>query len=226
MEKISQSLSKEYLPLVIYKDDLETLIDILATNGNEVEIRVDNYSYESISELISHKGLQPLNSIEISSNNPYCHIKLNTLSADLYVGDDSYKASGTFHHLDKVLISCLRKPSFLYSYYTMWIINLSCSALSALDNAKTNNDLIHFLAYYTFLPLIWTAYVLFIRMKKHSTIRLGKRSEATNFFRRNSDQILLMIVSAVIGAAVVTFWNKMPFIQELEKVYSQEAVKK
>lgn len=228
MEKINKSLSKVFLPLVVYREDLEKLVDVLSATGNDVKINVDDYSYESISELIEHRGLQQYNSMEIQSRNPYCNIKLCPLSAELYVsGDDSCSSSGVFYQLDKILMSCLRKPSFAYSYYTIWAINIGFPVGWSFFESVINNNFL--LDIFYFIPFVWVFYVLFIRLKKHSTITLVKQSEASNFFKRNKDQILLLIFGTIFGILVSKAWDKAPFNQEMalsDKVNSQEEVEK
>jgi hypothetical protein len=50
--------------------------------------------------------------------------------------------------------------------------------------------------------LAWVLWVLFVRLKRYSVVRLERRSDKRSFFQRKKDELALMIISALIGAGL------------------------
>ena len=58
MEKIDQPISKEHLPVVLFIEDLEYLVESLSTNDNKVTLNTVDYRFTSVTELAKHFGHQ------------------------------------------------------------------------------------------------------------------------------------------------------------------------
>jgi hypothetical protein len=128
MEKIEKSITKSYLPVKVFLDDLEAIESTLKEFTENIVIKTDRYSFSNTDELITKYKNQNIKALEISSYNPYnIHIEFLPVWVKLYSGSDSTVATGLFYKLDSILSSTTRKPEFLYSYtflsLSVFIIN-------------------------------------------------------------------------------------------------------
>lgn len=196
MEKLDQPLHKHYLPLVLHFDALEEIIAVLTTVCSKVEIKTDDYKFDSAKELKDHfKDYRP-KSIIIQSSNPYCTLNLESLWAKLYTGSNSTESSGIFFKINDILRKSERQPKFAYSYYfvvsvpnILYISEKFLERFIPVDNFG-------FALY--LCSCAWAAWVLFIRLTKHSTIVLDSLVHKKGFLRRNADQINIGIIVAII----------------------------
>ena len=51
---------------------------------------------------------------------------------------------------------------------------------------------------------VWYLWVSFIRLRQNAVINLQRRREARPFFERNKDQLLILLIGAVVGG-LITF---------------------
>jgi hypothetical protein len=57
--------------------------------------------------------------------------------------------------------------------------------------------------------LFWVFWVCFVRLSRHSVIKLERWSPTVSFFERNKDKIVLAAISALIGAAITFAVSKL-----------------
>jgi hypothetical protein len=57
MERKPRPNVKRCMPLVLWRNDLEEIVDILGARGGTVEIASSDYSFESVAELVGHCGV-------------------------------------------------------------------------------------------------------------------------------------------------------------------------
>jgi hypothetical protein len=200
MEKIDKSLQKEYSPLVLYVDALEDIIGILSSACSKVKIQTDDYKFDSISELKDYfKDCQP-KSLKIESSSPYCTLELNSLQARLYIGSSNTESAGIFYKINDILVKSQRRPNFTYSYY---FVALAPNVIYLVNTfiPKYISDTILFLAIQLSV-YAWTIWVLFIIVKKRSTITLESAIHKQGFFKKYSDRIKLSIIVAVTTTVI------------------------
>jgi hypothetical protein len=195
MEKIDKSLKKNYLPVVLYLEALEGIVDAFTVEGNKIEIRADDYSFDSITELSNHFKVNGPKSLEVKSLNPYGRLELNPLWAELYMGSSSIESAGIFYKIDRIMSSSERRPRIGYSYYSVWLLPLLSWIPNILPKSANEHDI--FLIFN--VPFLWVVWVLFIRLKKHSTLILERFSNKQGFLKRNSDAIKLLLIGAILG---------------------------
>lgn len=195
MKKINESLSKEYLPLLICRDDLEDIASHLGAAQN-VKYESEGFEYDSITELVKNSRSEFPKSISIKTNNPYTTIELDYWRATLYVDSRDLTAIGLFHQLDTILTRCRRFGSWFYSYYFIWLLNLIIwftpgTILRGYSEVKTSIETI---------LIGWISFVVYIRLRKQCLISLVSRRENKNFWLRNKDQLVVAILATIVGA--------------------------
>jgi hypothetical protein len=56
---------------------------------------------------------------------------------------------------------------------------------------------------------IWYFWIMFINLRRHSIVQFQRQSETKAFWKRNQDQIILMVISAIIGGFITWTWPKL-----------------
>ncbi len=192
MKKLERPIAKSYPPLNLFREDLEAIEEVLKRDAQGFCCGALDVQYDSIAELVEHRGEGALSELVISAREPYLSVDLGKLWAKLYVGSNSNANAGVFYQIDEILTKTRRKLWPLYSYYTTWILNgaiIGCALF-----VKHPIDLV-----VTGVLISWVLWVSYVRMRRHATIYLSRRL-ALNFWGRRKDDVILALISAVIGA--------------------------
>ena len=196
MKKLDKSRSKDYGPLVIWANDLIELFSELASHDG-FSFVVDDVKFDSVEEFITEsRGRRP-SVVKIKVNDPYMTIDLDLFSARLYVSSSQLLASGLFLRIDSILSRCERKPRFFFS--TWWPI----ASVWTLPNIfylpfLKSFEYLQILA--SVLTLAWLLVAGYINLRKHSSVIPAHQEDMPSFFKRNSDGIVIAVISALLGA--------------------------
>jgi hypothetical protein len=195
--------TKEFAPLILWRDDIEKIVAILAQDGKDVEILASESSFENVAELAEHFGvIRPLTDLRIAGMTPYAALSLSQFDARLLVSADD-NGSGVFFELNKLLSSRQRRWPFFYSQPFLWmlvVLNFILPKLALLAFGS-NNGTYPALAL-TAAMISWMVWSLFINLRRHAVVRLTRHSESTSFFHRKKDELALVIISVVLGAVI------------------------
>src|SRR5258708_4610220 len=157
MERIKQSLTKEYLPVRLDLNDLREIEHILE-GTKQFEIVTGNSKCDSVDDLVQHFKSRTIQDTKIKTLDPHVTIELQPMGTRLYVSSDDAPTAGLYHKLDSVLTGARRKPAILYSYPGLWVINtLMFAAPSLIKQWMIGSAL-------SGLWFIWFMRVLYIRM--------------------------------------------------------------
>jgi hypothetical protein len=186
-----------FMPLVLWRDDLDRIVAILGKNGGNVELVASENSFETVAEMVDHFGvIHPLSSLQIKGRNPFASIDLDRIQARLYVTAEN--GSGVFFELSNVLAARQRRWPFLYSYPFLWILillnlwpNLTKAVFGWAGYMAVASSAV---------VLAWAGWIGFIRLRHHAVVRLARRVEAQSFWQRNKDPLIVAVVAAVVGA--------------------------
>jgi hypothetical protein len=197
MEAVDRPILRNYLPLKLFLDDLETMERILVDSSSAVSFEAEGFRFSSMGELASKVKRVRLEALHIRANSPYVSIELTRLWAKLYVDSSQDKSAGIFYKLDQVLSNRCRSLKWLYSYTCAWTLN----GVALLSNFIPRYDRRLSVALTSVLS-IWVVWVAFIRVRRHSTIILKHEKERGSFIDRNRDNLAVAVISAVLGALV------------------------
>jgi hypothetical protein len=190
MERIKQSLSKEYMGVRIYLSDLRE-IERTLQGAKSIEITMGNLRFDSINDLATNFKSRYIRELKISTFQPYVSVEFTRLSVRLFVSSDERDEAGIFYAIDRVLIARHRKPAFMYSFYTMWVGNFVSPIISWLFPEMWISAAV------AILWSLWLAWLLYIRLRKSSDIRVYERHEKLGFFERTKDQLALAAISSI-----------------------------
>jgi len=192
MKKLDQSISQDYFPIKLYLNDLVEIQQILRECSKDHKFESSGYSFDSIEELVANIGKRELFELEINSSGPYSRIEFTRMWAKLYVGSSTLDSAGLFHNLSQVLAKARRQPWFMYSYYSIWGLNIFSLAATFIRSPFTSA--------FSYCALAIVFWVLFVRLRRNSTIILVSRDVPMSFWSRNKDEIIIALISAVMGA--------------------------
>ncbi|WP_029585113.1 hypothetical protein [Bradyrhizobium sp. URHD0069] len=209
IRKVEKSLERSYRPVVIWIDDLAEIIDTLKRHPREIDIRTADHRYEGLDDLKEHVGGQTQFDLTISSSSgsgPSVSLELKRMAVRLWVFDPrgGPEAAQIFHEINEVITRCQRRFAALYSLLLMFAIVpfflltqfflVQQSELSAARAASVVGSVVS-------LWFLWACYVI-VRCK--AVIKLQRRSEIRPFIERNKDQLMLLLIGAIVGG-LITF---------------------
>jgi len=214
MKKIKRGYIEDFKPVILYLDDLEEIVEILKELPNKVRILADDYELDSLDELqkINRDRLDMLiiKVVGPEASSPY--ISLNFLPNDILfeVDEDTAAKRGIVEKIKEFLKGRRRKLFWLTGNHllagattgmSIWFfmpgkILLGCAVLS--------------------LGLIWSWWSFKLRDKKWSVIHLKRRSDSPSFWKRNKDEIAIVVITAIISIVFTSIinWLIFPFFKK------------
>lgn len=207
MNKIIKSISKNYLPVIIDINILEKLIELFDLANIKYFIETENYRYDSLNSLINSKNENKISSLSIYTIDTYISIRFDKLWATVYISSDDPYASGLFYKIDTIINESKRRFSIIYSYYFIWSLIIAYNIFDIINNQNqfvSKKVELYFLIIY----ILYVIRALYIRLFSHSTIQMIKKRQVGTFFYRKRDDLILMVISAIIGAIVTVFVMK------------------
>ena len=192
--RIDQKFRANYGPVVLWWDDIEEIFEILQTNANGVELETAQYKFTTLSVAKEHFGDASQKDIKISASSPFCSIDKDSL----YIGSGQ-SAAHIFYNIDKVLKKCERRPRWLHS----WWLGVPAIGLG-LPSLFLKISQPYVLALTSMQAVFLVLYVraIYVTMKSPMIVHTKRRSEARGFFQRNKDQLLMYVITGVVGAVV------------------------
>lgn len=186
----------------LFRDDLVEIEKIIKNElkPREYKLETKDYEYEEI-ESIPSDTKQTVD-FHIQTHDPYISIDFNRFSARVYAGDDNLDTTGALTKIIEILSRKERKVLFWSQKIAVWIAPiLFIAPIQALTEIGEIKSTKHWVALgVSLLAAIWWIVSFYSSMYKFSTIRFVFHKESPGFLTRNKDQIILVILGAVIGA--------------------------
>jgi hypothetical protein len=200
MKKIGKSLSKNYLPVKLYLNDLFNIEDILKMYSNSIEIEAEGYQYSSIKELSEQLNINQITELKIIMSQPYTEINFYQQWAYIFVVADDIRGARLFIKLDELLKNKRRPLCFFYNYF---FINFIWTFIFSLNFFVDKYRIPYILL--CVLGGFWIIWAIFVRMRRHSLIIIAKDNGFVKFWMRKKDDIIINIMTALIAAALGVF---------------------
>jgi hypothetical protein len=207
MKKVRKSLRKKYPIMRVYKSDLEKIFNLFKDHYPKIEIVADGFKLDDISEL-SKIDKQEIVEFSISAYDEKffgnsISVDFSKDSTTVHLDDeDDIKARGLATQIGDILSNRKSYLRFFTNFgiglplYSVFLILI----LSFFKGSSTERGLL--LLANILLFVVWLFLGLRLDMKKHSLIYLYDNSSASGFFKRKKDDILLSVISALIGALI------------------------
>ena len=208
IQKDRSHFSNSIKGTLIFRDDIEQIINRLKQLFSIIEIEDENYIYEDIDDFIKHKGLHP-KSLKIGARNQGSHesININFNEKNIYISGYGLK---NLYSLGFELKDYLSKRRRWYlRIFNVWIFlgGFGGSVLFLLNSLLAERKTDHPSLFW--LTGILGFFLLISLLVNSMTYGLNLiRKHEYGFCERNKDKILLSIIAAIFGiiATLVTQW--------------------
>lgn len=203
MKKLDKTIYTELEPTRLFLGNLEKIENLFIENVESFTIETQDYEYSSIDELKSNEKDKKIKSIKYLGHNPYLSIEFTGYSSRFYSSKSDLKYVGMLSKVREIINSTKRKPAFIYSisfYFISWVI----FQLYYWIASRNLIVLISFSVPY----LLWTILMISNNFYRNTTFHLVYKENQENFFVRNKDQLIILIIGAIIGAALTFLINK------------------
>lgn len=217
MKKVKKTIEKYYKMPHIYREDLEEIIKILEeADLKKYNISTEEYEYDNIEEV--PKDLKTTNELNISAGLFDFLLLLGKSYASLRIeeGDNTIKSSGLFKRVDEVISKRERKILWFFSnlgvfgFSVLIAIYLVLIILFKFSIISKSNFLTIII-----VTLIFSIICIPISYRviayKYSKIQFSKIGDKKNFFIKNKELILkivIPIISAAAGAIIYKLIDK------------------
>jgi len=205
MKKINKTLSKSYITARLFLDDLKSIEELIG-NKRSYSIETEDYEFKNIEELKNKYNNQKLNKVKISAHDPYITIEFHKMWVKLYCGSDDTESAGLFYKLDSIISSSSRKPNFVYSYYSIWFINIILFLIPRTSVIYNNNLIFGIISAIFILWILWVGYV---RLLNSSEVILSEKGDVKNYFSRNKDTLTSAIISGLVVAILIAYFPQL-----------------
>jgi hypothetical protein len=199
-QKIEKSYDRDYGPVVLWLDDIKEIYERLKATASDVEISNKDYKFDNLESVINYFDGHTQYQMVVSASKPYVRYSCHRHGSSLRVGSGPSSAE-LFLELDEIIGRRQRKPKWAYSWWIMLVL-MALGPLQFLFLEDTARRL-GILAIQLIL-FAWFMRAMFIGLRRGSVIHMVKRSEAPDFLKRNKDQLLMMVISALVGG-ILTF---------------------
>lgn len=206
MRVLAKSIDKILPRNRLYLDDLSSIYNILKEHYERVFIQTDKYEISDIEQLrkLESDKLRELTFICYEANLllPCARIYFrNNYYARVLMDKETTLSKGILAEIEQVvsrrkqrITSVLSNNAFIGSFslialgLEMWLMNIEASSLLIL--------------LLLLLLIVYYVYWFWLTSNNYSIIMLYERKEHPNFFKRNTDRILVGIIVGVIVAVV------------------------
>lgn len=198
MEKVANPLLKKYPIMRLYKSDLEKIFNLFKDQFPKLEIVADGFKLNDFSEL-SKINKQEIVEFKITGRDPYLQLDFSRYSASIYLSDeDDIKLRGLADKIGDILSD---RKSYLRFFANPWSPNL-LTLIWIIFVYLSKTPFVFSLPVFLLFVCLWLFWGFRIDTQKHSLIYLYDHSSASNFLKRNKDNILLSVLSALIGGII------------------------
>jgi len=199
------SRSDNYHSIHLYREDLEQIIDILSEISEQIEISDGEYVYDSLDELITQKGLKPkkifIRVLTSTLLDVTIRLKFNSIWLSCSNSDKD-----SLYAYDRIREILTKKRSILSRVFNpIFAVFVSFSLLLFLILVPFDLRASLFSNYWRtelFFILLFGIPVLSValRLGCFSSFNLIRSNEQINFFSRQKDDLIKIVIGAIIGA--------------------------
>lgn len=183
----------------LFFDDLQKIEDIfISLNPKDYKLETETYEWTKVSE-IPHDTI--FDSLKMQIYPPYLVLSISRGSASLYVSEDNLNAIGAFKKIIEIVSERERKfwlPLNIFAFVLSSTLLIFLLRLASFQIELSDLILTIFLYFILYSSLgIW--YLIYSK-GNHPTIDFISKKEKGNFLIKNKDQIIIVSISAFLGA--------------------------
>ncbi len=201
-KKKDESLREDISPVRLLRDDLERILDTLREAQLEVTLSDSTHVFDSLEDVISGRGQRPRR-LKIKGGRGY-----DSVSIDIRGPQATLSAYGDLLGLGHQLKSILQASIPLRArFLNPWIMFFAIQALFVFDEFfllfHRGSQTLTFSRLFILPALFLVGLLLAAITDRHLNYGvLLKRRHVGGFWKRNADQLFLLILGTILGAIV------------------------
>lgn len=194
----------------LFRGDLENIEKIIKEDlkPREYKLETRDFEYKDIEEI--NKDSDITNEFYIQTHSPYIHINFYKYSAEIYSGDDDIKMVGVIKKVTEIIEKRERRCLwFIFraaDVFAPIIIIVSLSLVFVIIQKKKFED-IWYLILIFISSIMWYIFDFYFSFWGFSKIEFVYKKNRPSFLNKNRDQIILLVIGAVLGALVMIFFQ-------------------
>lgn len=201
MKRRSEFLVSVCKPVLLYREDIQRLHDLLASGGaRQVGVVADGYVFDSLDELLE-KGGHRVESLELGTDSPRVSLTVGTRTT-IYAGRDDGESRGLFEQVREYLSGKRRRRRLTgrAAAVLAWMaLALNFVALGVILSTKGADTPLS-------LVMVGLVVVFWAHLVADSTnktlVYLTPGDESPGFWTRNRDAILVSLGTTLVGIVV------------------------
>ena len=202
MERKKSSRSEALPAVVLYLDDVEEIIRIFLVSGGSVTIADDDYTYDSLDELIARRGKHP-RTLQLRRAAFGVSVSIQRFDAvGVHITAWGDESDEIVYFKLKELLGRRRRFFARVMVPVVWfsITVLAMALAFAQQRRWIPGSHANPLAWIFVVGFILGCLSMFVRSGFGSTINLSRRHEATSFWSRNAEKLIIGLFGALLGA--------------------------
>ncbi|KAF5052430.1 hypothetical protein DSECCO2_408920 [anaerobic digester metagenome] len=200
MKKATTGKHFKYPMCRFFKDDIIQIHETLTQNCSRVELTIEKFELESISEL-DIIPLYKASNLRLRGYDPYITFTLNNHSNELYISDDEDTAlRGMKSKIEDIISQRKVKYRYLFSWPAILIIGFVIGNISRatfpphnISDSIINIVLVTILVTYFYIN--WRK-----NLRSYSVVYLKGSIHDLSFIERNSDSLIVTTLGGLIVA--------------------------
>ncbi|OGS34895.1 MAG: hypothetical protein A2474_07905 [Elusimicrobia bacterium RIFOXYC2_FULL_34_12] len=211
MKKMNQSFSQNFKMPHLFREDLEKIEDVIKElSPHRYGFEIKDFEYETIQEI--PEDTETLNNFKIQTYDPYISLNLNNFSASIYSNSNDIKVIGAIKKIIDIILVRERKFRWFLAKKS-WLLLVAFEIIYAVIIILlcSVRKIIFLNAIFPllFIAFIWSIISWNLSIRNFSITEFIYQKNKSNFFKKNKDQIILMVFAAIIGSLATIFFQKI-----------------
>jgi hypothetical protein len=203
MKKIKQNITTYLSKAKLFFDDLEQIDKLLKESWSSYTLIIDEYELDSIDEIKSIEEKKDFHELEVRVRQPYFRLTIDQRRTYISSDDDPVCIGIT----EKIKPIFKKRTKILDDFHGFeWVLPMLLSWLN-LFLSHYYKDLYPDSIEYIIFGLIILLCIGIVVFGNHKSIvfTTKKSNEESNYFTRNKDQVITILLSGLIGLATGIF---------------------
>jgi len=202
----------------VFRDQLDDVFEFARARGLEIKIADDEYEYTDLDDLQKGKGDRITKlSITFAKENPQSPVRNS--SARMNYGEALFANVPTVSldsEREDTLLAFYQETRELLSRHVPWFANalrlttsMVLAALLSLvyGNVPKGSVVGQVAASLSLICFVWSFFA-FAYLRRCKYLNLKRKHEVENFWQRNSDKILVAVITAIISSGITLIVNR------------------
>ena len=197
MEKKTQSFRQDFKMPHLFREDLETIETIIKDlPAQKFKFETIDFEYETVQEI--SRDTETVNDFRIDVRDPDIQLNFTNSSAEIYASNDDIKTRGIVGKIIDIISKRERKYLWYFWKLTDWLplVFIFSTLLLLLQNLRL------FFLFFFFVVSIACVIAVYRSLHSFSIIEFDYKKNRVNYFVRNKDQIILLLIGTVFGVVV------------------------